>query len=376
MNFSESSLANLSSLGYTEDEARFLYVVSTHSGYFSMRQFLQFTGTKSGDKSMAFSQKLLGKGHATARSFLRNGLVYHLFSRIVYRAIDRENLRNRRAHSLEHIRTRLVALDFVLANLQYEYLETEDHKLNYFSKHLALPKELLPRKRYSGAVHNRTTERYFVDKFPMFLPSSSLSSPVVTFTFVDPGLGILDSFKTHLLAYGGLFEALSEARLVYVSPRPTQFEDARKTFLATAGRPPKKDPGEVILRYFRLQQLWYERKYGKLTTYDMEFLHLSDKRYARHRCQRLYPSWRDGIVSDDFVRSEIQDLAPPRKVIFERDLMDGQIGLFEATTKRKPTQSQPVEEKNNQHGTLGGSLGSAFAAGEGHPMQKSPDPRG
>src|SRR5438034_4496234 len=106
MIFPEFSLANLSSLGYTEDEARFLYLVSTHSGYFSMRQFLQFTGTKSGDKSMAFSQKLLGKGHATARSFLRNGLVYHLFSRIVYRAIDRENLRNRRAHSLEHIRTR------------------------------------------------------------------------------------------------------------------------------------------------------------------------------------------------------------------------------------------------------------------------------
>jgi hypothetical protein len=117
MNFPESSLANLSSLGYTEDEARFLYLVATHSGYFSMRQFLQFTGTKSGDKSMAFSQKLLGRGHATARSFLRNGLVYHLFSRIVYRAIGRENLRNRRAHSLEHIRTRLVALDFVLAHL-------------------------------------------------------------------------------------------------------------------------------------------------------------------------------------------------------------------------------------------------------------------
>jgi len=86
MNFPESSLANLGSLGYTEDEARFLYLVATHSGYFSMRQFLQFTRTKSGDKSMAFSQKLLAKGHATARSFLRNGLVYHLFSRIELRS--------------------------------------------------------------------------------------------------------------------------------------------------------------------------------------------------------------------------------------------------------------------------------------------------
>src|SRR5260370_21547772 len=221
MNFPEASLANLSSLGYTEDEARFLYLVSTHSGYFSMRQFLQFTGTKSGEKSMTFSQKLLAKGHATARSFLRNGLVYHLFSRILYRAIARENLRNRRAHSLEHIRTRLVALDFVLAHLQYEYLETEDHKLNYFRQQLALPKELLPVKRYSAAVPNRPTERYFVDKFPMFLSAGSFSSPVVTFTFVDPGLGILDSFKTHLLAYESLFEALPEARLRCVLSRPT-----------------------------------------------------------------------------------------------------------------------------------------------------------
>src|SRR6267143_351790 len=130
MIFPEFSLANLSSLGYTEDEARFLYVVATHSGYFSTRQFLQFTETKSGDKSMAFSQKLLAKGHATARSFLRNGLLYHLFSRILYRGIGLENLRTRCAHSLEHIRTCLVALDFILAYLQYEYPETENHKLD------------------------------------------------------------------------------------------------------------------------------------------------------------------------------------------------------------------------------------------------------
>jgi hypothetical protein len=369
MNFPESSLANLSSLGYTEDEARFLYLAATHSGYFSMRQFLQFTGTKSGDKSMAFSQKLLGKGHATARSFLRNGLVYHLFSRIVYRAIGRENLRNRRTHSLEHIRTRLVALDFVLAHLRYEYLETEDHKLNYFCQQLDIPKELLPRKRYSGAVHSRTTLRYFVDKFPMFFFPSSFSPPVVTFTFVDPGLGILDSFKTHLLAYGSLFEALSELRLVYVSPRPTQFEVARKTFLATASRPPKKDPGDEILRYFRLQKLWDERKYEKLTTDEIEFLNLSDKRYARHRCQKLYSSWRVGIVSDDYVRSEIQDLTPQRKVTFESDLVDGQIGLFEATSKRKPTPST-AEVTNSQEGTFGGSFGSVFAAVEDKPMEK------
>src|SRR2546429_8830995 len=117
----------------------------------------------------------------------------------------------------------------------------------------------------------------------MFLCSGSFTPPVVTFTFVDPGLGILDSFKTHLLAYGSLFEALSEVRLVYIFPRPTQFEMARKNFLATARRPPKKELGDENLRYFRLQKLWGERDYWKLTTDDRELLHLSDKRYARHR---------------------------------------------------------------------------------------------
>lgn len=82
-----------------------LYLAATHSGYFSMRQYLQFTGAKPGDKSVALTQKLLGKGHAAARLLLRNGRVYHLVSRLVYRAIGRENLRNRREHSVEHIWT-------------------------------------------------------------------------------------------------------------------------------------------------------------------------------------------------------------------------------------------------------------------------------
>ncbi len=131
MQFPEASIDNLRGFGYTADEAHFLYLVATHSGYFSTRQYLQFTGAKSGDKSMAFTQKVLGKGHAIARLLLRNGRAYHLFSRPVYRAIGRENLRNRREHSVEHIRTRLVILDFVLAHLAYRYLETEADKVDY-----------------------------------------------------------------------------------------------------------------------------------------------------------------------------------------------------------------------------------------------------
>src|SRR3989442_13233482 len=106
---------------------------------------------------MAFTQKVLGKGHATARLLLRNGRVYHLFSRPVYRAMVRENLRHRREHSVEHIRTRLVILDFVLAHLAYRYLETEADKVDYFCRELHISKAFLPAKRYTAAIHAKGT---------------------------------------------------------------------------------------------------------------------------------------------------------------------------------------------------------------------------
>jgi hypothetical protein len=221
MHFPESSIENLRGFGYTEDEARFLYLVATHSGYFSTRQYLTFSGAKSGDKSMGFTQKVLGKGHATARLLLRNGRVYHLFSRLVYKAIGRENLRNRREHCVEHIRTKLAVLDFVLAHLDYRYLETETEKVDYFCRKLSIGRALLPAKRYKGAFREKTTDHYFVDKFPMFFgPESPSSPPVVTFSFVDPGLLSLDSFETHLLAYNSLFSAAPQVNFVYIATNP------------------------------------------------------------------------------------------------------------------------------------------------------------
>lgn len=150
MQFPKTSIENLRGLGYTEDEARFLYLVATHSGYFSTRQYLAFTGAKTGEKNMAFTQKLLGRGHANARLLLRNGRIYHVYSRLIYRAIARENLRNRHEHAIEHIRIKLAALDFVLAHPDYRYLETEAEKVNYFSKELGLKISALPAKRTRG----------------------------------------------------------------------------------------------------------------------------------------------------------------------------------------------------------------------------------
>ena len=250
MHIPESSVENLRGLGYTEDEARFLYLVATHSGYFSIRQFLRFTQAKSGEKSMSFTQKVLGKGHAAARLLLRNGRIYHLYSRLIYRAIGRENLRNRREHSVEHIRTKLAIFDFVLAHLDYRYLETEFDKVQYFCQELGLKTSALPAKRYAGAIREQTTDRYFVDKFPMFFVPESYVPAVVTFSFVDPGLLSLASFETHLLAYGELFSVVPQLNFVYIATRPMHFETARRMCLAMAPYSMNPDPGVEGLRYF------------------------------------------------------------------------------------------------------------------------------
>jgi hypothetical protein len=178
--------------GYAEEEARFLCLVATHSGYFTCQQFLKFIQAKPGKRSMAFARKVTEKKHAGYKEYLRNGRVYHLFSRNLYEAIGRDNVRFRRQHSTEYIRTRLIALDFILRNHDYTYLESEEQKLRYFCDQLGIDKKILPAKRYSGAIKDNFTDRYFVDKFPMFYNPKAPPPPVVTFSFIDPGFESLD----------------------------------------------------------------------------------------------------------------------------------------------------------------------------------------
>ena len=332
-----------------------------HSGYFSTRQYLQFTGAKPGEKSMAFTQKVLGKGHATAKLLLRNGRVYHLFSRLVYRAIGRENLRSRREHSAEHMRTKLAILDFVLAHLDYRYLESEAEKVDYFCGKLEISRALLPAKRYSGAIRKKTTGCYFVDKFPLFFAPESSSPPVVTFSFVDPGLLTLAGFETHLLAYGSLFSALPALRFTYIATRAIRFESAQKLFLTMMRRAPNTDPGDDVLRYFTLRQLWEAKQYGKLNNEDIEFLNRATKRFDDAPTDIRYHQWILGRVSSDAVRAEFRDLAPKQEVSFNTELVDGQVALFDASVPSRLARTVRRKVTPGTQATFGPAFKAPFA---------------
>lgn len=315
-------IAAIKTLGYTEDEACFLYIVATHSGYFVPRQFILFANVEWGKRSAKFAHKLECRGHACWQEYQDTGRVYHLFSKTIYSAIGKENLRNRRRHSPEFIETRLVLLDFVVENQHYDYLETEHQKVRYFCEQLGLPKKSLPTKAYEGSRASEPTLRYFVDKYPLFLDCSrASSSPVVTFSFVDPGHASIKAFATHLDAYEQLFRQLNEFRFLYISNSTANFARAEGCFSERVVSALSTDLSGEILRYFRLRKAWDSKKYALFSNDQIESLNDAAKRFHGERFEGLYSAWSSGQLSTDSIRREFSQTEPHRKVSFATHLV-------------------------------------------------------
>jgi hypothetical protein len=324
MNLKADQIERIKELGYTEAEARFIYIVAIHSGYFTLRQFLNFTQAKRGKRSNVFAQKLLKHGHATIRDYMGAGSIFHLFSRTIYGQIEKDNLRNRRQHSFDFIRTRLVLLDFILNNQDLEYFETEQDKVSFFCEKLEVSKDLLPARVYEGASGCRPTIRYFVDKFPLFLASPLPEAPpVVTLSFVDSGFETPSSFTGHVHAYLGLFRQLKTFRFLYIAPKDAHFRTAEERFRALVKRPLESDVSSEVLRYFRVRRKWDNREYVVPVTEDFEFLNDARRRFHGERFESLYQAWRTAQLDERDVRREFSQLTPDRTVFFDTFLVKG-----------------------------------------------------
>jgi hypothetical protein len=323
MNIKDIYLNALRGLGYTETEARFLYIVGTHSGYFTSQQYLNFADVKRGYRSDALTRKLLNNKHAAPEIHRKNARIYHLFSRKVYSAIGKENIRNRRDHEFQFIKTRLLALDFILANQRHDYFETESDKVRYFCEALGVDKHTLPTKLYLGTRNPSITPRYFVDKFPMFLPVIT-GSPVITFTYVAPEAENLIAFVTHLQLYLPLFRSLKQFNFIFVSPCEPLFPKARAIFLSLVKGPLETPPAAEITRYFRVRKFWESRQFTALTTDDIEFLSEATRRFSSERVQQLYKCWAKGELSESSLAGLFSDSNGQRRINFETCLIKRQ----------------------------------------------------
>jgi hypothetical protein len=320
MNIKPSHFEALKALGYTEAEARFLYIVATHSGCFVARQFLAFTEAHWGKRTTLYWNKLQTKRHARTECFPKSGTVYHLFSRRLYRQIDRENIRNCREHETEFIQRRIAMPDFVLLNHGHQYLETEAEKVSFFGDKLKVLSHFLPSKIYRGQRTSQPTVRYFVNKFPMFLTADG-SSPVATFTFLHGPEENLTAFVHHLEAYLPLFRQPSAFRFLYLARVDSHFEKAKELFDSLVTIPLGADVSADLLRYFQIRKTWDLSRYAPLTEADLIFRNQAKTRFAGPRFEHLYRSWKVGRVTDSDIRQDFGGSKRPATVDFATEVL-------------------------------------------------------
>jgi hypothetical protein len=323
-------------LGYTDCEARFLYLVATHSGYFLPRQFLTFAQVGRGNRSYRFVRKLASRGHATWRQYHGIGGVYHLFSKTIYREIDRENLRNRRRHATEFIRTRLLLLDFILQNPSHDYLETEQAKLNYFCEEIHVPRKALPARSYEGANDSEPVVRYFVDGFPLYLDSTAArAAPLLTLSYVDPGRASLAGLRTHLRVYTPLFRHLGDFRFLYISDSTVHFPKAEECFHSMVAVPLDRGRSEELARYFRLRAAWDAKHYGTFSGDDIEWLNQAHLRFEGPKIEELYSLSTKGELTEEGFQNVIEQAHLGRTIQFARCLVGKSSSSGHKTTEEE-----------------------------------------
>jgi hypothetical protein len=324
MTIPEDKLAGLRAFGYTEVEARFLYLAATHSGYFTLRQFLDFARAKSGKRSARLVQKLFALGHASARRYTRRSLVFQLRSRQIYAAIGKNHLRNRREHELTHIKTRLLTLDFILAHPEESYFETAEEKRRYFIERFHMRESLFSQ---TGTKRNGIS---FSDRFPLCVAYPAPEyMPVVTFTYIDPQHRKLDAYIAHLRTYRPLFRRLPHFQFLYVSTAAGLHNEAAELFSFLVEGQGLAD----LIRYFDCQTKWDRKQYRLLAESDVLFLSQARKRFTGPSIASLYYLWKRNQLPRDFQPQATPAFTPAQKVVFRGFALPGHEAVFGDTIK-------------------------------------------
>jgi hypothetical protein len=298
MKIPEQPVATLMKFGYSERESQFLYVVATFSGNFLRRHFTEFIGASGpGWPEAEFLKKGISMGHLREIPYKRNTQHrFHLSARSVYRAIDKENSANRKEVGDSRSILKLKFLSFVLDNFNEDYLEEEADKICFFTEQKGVNRDLLPSKIYENRHGTQVTARYFVDKFPLFIENDGSASAIPTFTYFEDEYENVTSFPAHLNWYKPLLFALKgQYKLIYVADNAKHFGRVEKQFEAVLSNPHRPHP-PALLNYFRLRQLWENKKISQLSDQDLATLNQSEKKFSRPEHEQLYQQWIRGIL--------------------------------------------------------------------------------
>lgn len=213
----------LTSLGYTEREAAFLYLVAVNSGYFVRRQFDYFTDRNKGALVMRLLTKARDAGHLQVLDYRQGWHVYHVSARAIYRLLGDPESQNRRRKSDAQVRARLIALDYLLENDTDHYLESEAERVRFFTEDRRIVSETF--MGTDGKPHPLLTS------FPISLADRTRpAQSSVRFAFIDEGHSTIKKFLRFLSVADPLLCAVANFELVYVSVSAFNFPAAKHAF--------------------------------------------------------------------------------------------------------------------------------------------------
>jgi len=226
----------IESLGYTEREAAFLYLVAVHAGYFLRRQFDYFIDRNKGAIVMRFLEKARIAGHIECLDYKQGWHVYHLFSRAIYRLIGDVESQNRRRKGDAQVRAKLMTLDYVLENNGDHYVESEAERIRFFEQDRRLATDLFAGD--DGRLYP------LLASFPLSLtdrmrPAQSL----VRVAFIDEGFATIEKFLRFLSVSEPLLRALQDFELIYVGSSDFNFQAAKAAFWKRFSNTPPRSPG-------------------------------------------------------------------------------------------------------------------------------------
>lgn len=209
----------LESLGYTEREATFLYLVAAHSGYFLRRQFSYYIDRHKGFLAHRFLEKAHAAGHIETIDYGQGFYVYHLFAKPIYRLLGNADSQNRRRKGDGMIRARLMALDYVLENDADHYLVSLEERSHFFTEVRGI------------AADDLSSSFAFSNTFPVAVADRTQpATSLVRFVFVDEGLLSTRKYGRFLTDMAPLLHELGTFELVYVACSSHNFPAAEHEF--------------------------------------------------------------------------------------------------------------------------------------------------
>jgi hypothetical protein len=216
-------IVSLESLGYTQREAAFLYLVAIHSGYFLRRQFDYFIDRNRGGIVARFLEKGRINGHIRFLDSRHGRQVYHLTFKPIYRLLGIPDSQNQRVKGDAEVRARLIKLDYVLENNRDHYLATDAEKLQFFSAVRRLDSQFYMTTNGTLYPELRSMPISLVDR-------TSPSTSLVRCAFIDEGLLTTAKFDRVISAVAPTLAALRHFELVYVASSDHKFKDAATIF--------------------------------------------------------------------------------------------------------------------------------------------------